>query len=84
MKQQLWIWSSTNQWWNNGYTIISQEIIETVPWETIRVSAYRYFDTVLCTYKFEVPSHRDLRERLAPPWKPKTPQEVIDILDGKK
>lgn len=80
MIEQVWIFSHYRGRWTNGKHIISQEVITHYPWSHIRDIVYNDWDIVLCKDVFRIPSHRDLKYRLAEPWQPPTPEEIIRIL----
>lgn len=83
MKQTLWIWSSRNQWWTTGNYTITHESYLLLGWRQFRYTAYNYWNLELCKRDpLSVPSHRDLKLRLASQsWKPLTPEQVASILD---
>lgn len=84
MIQRLWLFSHYKGRWTDGVHIITQEIISHYTWNTIREIVYNDWKISLCKDRFEVPSHRALRERLAPSWKPHTPEEIMRILDARQ
>lgn len=82
MIQSLWIYSARHNWFTNGKYKITVELSHRYPFSFVRDIYYGYTGQYLHREDLEIGSHRDLARRLALPWKPKTPEEVIRILDG--
>lgn len=81
MIQILWIYSARNQWFTNGKYRITVEIYHRHPFSVIREVYYKDTGKYLHREDLEIGSHRDMARRLAPPWKPLTPEKVMDILN---
>lgn len=81
MIQTLWIWSARNRWWNNGVIRITEEYMQKVPWDRTRDELYSYNGLKVCIDNR--PAYPELLRKPEPVWVPKTPAEIIAILDGK-
>jgi hypothetical protein len=82
--QILWIWSSSKHRWTDGHYTITQEVIERYPWSKIVEIFSGATGRQLPCEKFEVPSHRKLKDILMPDYNRFTPEEIRRILDGDK
>lgn len=83
MTQTLWIWSAKNLRITNGKYSITGEVLYRYSWDYIREVFYDVYGVILCREKPEVGTHRDLAIWLTP-WKPLTPNQVREMLDGKR
>ena len=80
--QTLWIYSGRNQWFTNGVQTITVEVSHRAPFRIIASWYYALTNKVIHREDLEIGSHRDVVRRLAPPWKPRSLEEIIRILDS--
>jgi hypothetical protein len=80
MKQTLWIYSARRMQFTNGIHTITAEVSHQYPFHFAQEWYYRETGKFLHREDLEIGCHRDLRLRLAPPWKPKSPEEILRIL----